>query len=187
MKNLFLIIISFVLLSSSCKKSKPSNPIDQLPPETQTGANTFGCLVNGEVFKPGGAQLSGGSLSCNYQFLNGGYYFRLAAIYRNNTNGSGKSIGIISDSLAIIEKEKFLLTVTRSKGKISSGYSSYQTQPIIIYDDYSTTSNIIGELLINKLDTINQIVSGAFWFDAINGSGQKVEVRKGRFDVRYTR
>ena len=104
MKNLFL-ITSFVLLISSCKKSKPSNPIDQLPPETQTGANTFGCLVNGEVFKPGGAQLSGGSLSCNYQFLNGGYYFRLAAI-SNNTNGSGKSIGIISDSLEIIEKRE---------------------------------------------------------------------------------
>jgi len=54
MKNILLLTISFFLLSSSCKKNKPTNPVDQLPPETQTGANTFGCLINGEVFKPGG-------------------------------------------------------------------------------------------------------------------------------------
>ncbi|TXT34444.1 MAG: hypothetical protein FD136_331 [Chitinophagaceae bacterium] len=54
MKSFLIIAVSFVLLSSSCRKNKPVNPIDQLPPETQTGANTFGCLVDGGVFKPGG-------------------------------------------------------------------------------------------------------------------------------------
>ncbi|MCK9404784.1 MAG: hypothetical protein M0Q26_15430, partial [Chitinophagaceae bacterium] len=188
----FLIIAaSFVLLSSSCRKNKPVNPIDQLPPETQTGANTFGCLVDGEVFKPGGAQLSGGSLGCNYQFLgngiNGGYYFRLAAVYQNNTNGSGKSIGINTDGLAIKENDKLLLTIPLTKGKASAGYSNYQTQPTMNYDGYSTTSIISGELWLKKLDTINQIVSGTFWFDAVNANGQKVQIREGRFDVRYTR
>ena len=31
-----------------------ANPLDQLPPATQTGANTFGCLINGEPFTPKG-------------------------------------------------------------------------------------------------------------------------------------
>ena len=189
---LFLISLSaLVFTSAKCRKDKNNNPVDQLPPETQTGANTFGCLVNGQVFKPGGASLTGGSLSCNYQFLgtgiNGGYYFRLAAIYQNNTNGSGKSIGINTDSLAIKENDKLLLTIPLTKGKASAGYSNYQTQPTMNYDDYSTTSIISGELWLKKLDTINQIVSGTFWFDAVNANGGKVEIRQGRFDMRYSR
>lgn len=83
MKSFLIIAAGLVLLSSGCRKNKPVNPIDQLPPETQTGANTFGCLVDGEIFKPGGAQLSGGSLQCNYQFFNNSYYFVL--IGRNQT------------------------------------------------------------------------------------------------------
>ena len=39
----------FLVYPSSCKKQKPSKPIDQLRAATQTGANTFGCLVNGEA------------------------------------------------------------------------------------------------------------------------------------------
>ena len=36
---------------SQCKKNDPT-PLAQLPPATQTGANTFGCLVNGQVWLP---------------------------------------------------------------------------------------------------------------------------------------
>ncbi|CAD0001286.1 hypothetical protein [Flavobacterium salmonis] len=56
MKNLLLLFTALFILTS-CDKDKdddkPTNPIDQLPPVTQTGANTFGCLLDGEVFKPG--------------------------------------------------------------------------------------------------------------------------------------
>ena len=42
-----------------------------------------------------------------------------------------------------------------------------------------------GELIITKFDDVNQIMSGTFWFDAINKDGVKVEVREGRFDVHF--
>ena len=45
----------------------------------------------------------------------------------------------------------------------------------------------MGKLIITKLDEINQIVSGTFWFDAVNDKGEKVEVREGRFDVHYVK
>jgi hypothetical protein len=54
MKPFLLSFLVSLLIVSGCRKHKTGNPIDQLPPETQTGANTFGCLVNGQVFKPGG-------------------------------------------------------------------------------------------------------------------------------------
>ncbi len=41
-----------------------------------------------------------------------------------------------------------------------------------------------GELKITKLNTQQRIISGTFWFDAIL-SGEKIEIREGRFDMRY--
>ena len=170
---------------AGCKKHKTVNPIDQLPPETQTGAKTFGCLVDGKAFLPGGAAFSGGSLQCNYQFDNG-FYFILIGRYQNLRNGEGNgSVGVFTDSLKIHEGERIPLK-TRINGSASAGYlrpkSSYQVE------EFDTDGNLYtGELYIKKLDTIHQIVSGTFWFDAVNSNGLKTEIREGRFDVRYTR
>ncbi len=50
---------------------------------------------------------------------------------------------------------------------------------------YFTDNNNFGELTISKLDTQQKIISGTFWYDAVNAVGDKVEVRDGRFDMRY--
>ncbi len=73
----------------------------------------------------------------------------------------------------------------RKKGNASADY--FGTGPIQVSKFETDGLQYTGELFIKKLDTVNQIVSGTFWFDAINSNGQKVEVREGRFDVRYTR
>ncbi|MGC8751866.1 hypothetical protein [Hydrotalea sp.] len=128
--------------------------------------------------------MSGGSLQCNYQFFNNSYYFVL--IGRKQTIGNLlTSVGIYTDSLGIIEGNKLSLKL-RGKGNPSGDYfksiSAYQNEL------YNTNNNLnTGELWIKKLDTINQIVSGIFWFDAVNANGQEVQIREGRFDVRYTR
>jgi hypothetical protein len=174
----------FVIVVGSCRKNKaPSNPIDQLPPETQTGANTFGCLVNGQPFKPGGTQLSGGSLQCNYQFVNNGYYFVL--IGRNKTESNLlRSVGVYTDSLQIHEGNKLNLKV-RIKGNPSGSY--FKALSASQYVQYETDGNpYTGELWIKKYDSINQIVSGTFWFNAINTNGDTVKVTDGRFDVHFT-
>lgn len=54
------------------------------------------------------------------------------------------------------------------------------------YKRYTTTPEVTGELTIIKLDFENNIVSGTFWFDAINDDGEIVEIREGRFDMRFT-
>ena len=51
MKNLYLktVLFLFALTLVNCTKSDDQ---DQLPPITQTGANTFGAIVDGKVFVP---------------------------------------------------------------------------------------------------------------------------------------
>ena len=54
-KTFFLVMITFFLWGlNGCSKdnSAPEDPLAKLPPETQTGANTFGCIINGQVFYP---------------------------------------------------------------------------------------------------------------------------------------
>lgn len=187
---LFIVGLLLLVTIGSCRKSKPLSELDKLPPETQIGAKTIGCLVDGKAFKPGGAQLSGGSYQCNFQYLgtgvNGGYYFVLAG-RRRDGSGGGSSVGVLTDSLKISQGEKYPLKGWNTKGVASGGFSSY-TNAYNSYQSYDTDGNLhTGELWIKKLDTINQIVSGIFWFDAVNATGQKVEIREGRFDMRYTR
>lgn len=44
-----------ILIAASCKKNKPpKTELEKLPPITQNGANTFGCLLNGVAYTPGG-------------------------------------------------------------------------------------------------------------------------------------
>ena len=48
---LFLTILTLMACSSD-DTTTPQDPFAQLPPETQTGANTFGCIINNQVFYP---------------------------------------------------------------------------------------------------------------------------------------
>ena len=43
-------ILAVLLLFIGC--SSDSNPEEGLPKETQTGANTFGCLIDGKLLVP---------------------------------------------------------------------------------------------------------------------------------------
>lgn len=55
MMKLFPIYIMVLLLSCSGCKEGILSPKEELPPATQEGLNTFGCLVNGEVWVPKGS------------------------------------------------------------------------------------------------------------------------------------
>ena len=77
MKKLFFLLTAITLLNSCDKDGQLFAGKDQLPPETQTGANTVGCLVNGKVYLPSQRGLNSG-VTCFYQWVKGGYYFTMA-------------------------------------------------------------------------------------------------------------
>jgi hypothetical protein len=187
----FFFFIWLVFSFFSCKKhtNKPSDPVDQLPAATQTGANTFGCLVNGQVVvihKPVGNLIP--DYGCIYQLTynsTAGYVFAVSGT--DNVDGCYiKNVGLRLDSVQLQETTYSLNTVRVDYGKsgnvnIAEGCSP---SPVLMY---TTTSNVLGQVIITHLDQQKQIVSGTFYFDAVEITrGDTVHVTDGRFDMHYT-
>jgi len=187
---LLLIYISGLLLSAaSCGKKpdpvEPVAPIDQLPPYTETGAQTFGCLIDGEAFLPKrDPSLQMSPLQCRYQYVSGTQYFTLYGL-----NGDRKSEVVLNASNISLEEKIYQLgnfyeLGSYSTDSISGRYAKYG--PIIEFIIQRPVQK--GELHIRHFDLEHQIVSGTFWFDAVDTlTGKVVQVREGRFDMVFIR
>ncbi len=187
MKNIFFLLVMIAGLMACDKDDDQSSndPIDQLPKATQTGSNTVGCLVNGEAFLPKGGGLAGNK-NCFYQYVEGGYYFGLK--FTNSDGNILRAVNLFTKNSQIAENQTYLLDTPRfpddELGK-GGGYNYYTSEPYT-ETQYLTTPEVTGEMSITKLDFENHIVSGTFWFDAINEDGKLVEIREGRFDMNFT-
>ena len=182
MKQLKTITASFLALLlftfSQCKK-KIEEP--QLPPETTTGAMTFGCKVNGKVFVP---KDGNGRPGLYVQYVNlgpgpgGGWYLNIPAI--NYKSDKRENINISTDSLLVQEGTTYMLK--KIKGNAQAFYAEVNSGSVIMYPKLNTDS---GSLYIRKFDVINRILSGTFSFIGTNSVGQAVNITEGRFDIRY--
>lgn len=74
--KLFLLIVGLIIITSSDKDDDQS-PIDKLPPITQNGAQTFGCLINGKLFMP--SVFGSNSPRAFYQYARGAYTLGISA------------------------------------------------------------------------------------------------------------
>ena len=185
MKKLILFLIT-IFSVSCCSKDDDRTPIEKLPAATQTGANTAGCLVNGVAFLPKGSSQFGPILSCFYQQDIDGFHFGLSINNKENST-LYKTVQFATNPLKLDENITYNL-VSKISNVNNTYISNFGEYFIISFNGdvkYTTTNVSIGELKITKLDTEQKIISGAFWFDAVNAKGEKVEVREGRFDMRY--
>ena len=170
-------------LSISCKKEKKVDQLSLLPAATQTGANTFGCLINGMAFTPrrdpDPFHSASPALAASYKYDYGkkAYAFTIGTSHYTNSNNI-KTIGIVTDSLKIHEGETLLLSKVSTPGFASAGY-------LFNTSDYDTNDNATGQLTITHLDTVRQIISGTFNFKAVGRAGDTVRITNGRFDVHY--
>ena len=168
------ILLLTIILLSACDKDEPTcQGIDCLPPATQTGAGTFGCLVNGEPFVD-----NSGFFNCFYQFVNGEYYFGI----RGRKEGSISQIGIGSEKKNInlgINQQLKSQQDGNFYGRISFNCSSCLG---------ATTLDVKpGIVSFTKLDFQDKIVSGTFEFTVTDSStGAIYKITEGRFDSKFT-
>jgi len=180
MKTVINILLFVILLSTnSCsKQDECDNSLDCLPLATQTGANTAGCLINEKIFLPGGESLNSGSaLHSQYLIYEGKYIFSLTIInFKDNIH----LVQIGARDVELIKNKTYKITM-KSESTVSGKYTIGGG----LIDGFSTNNETNGELTITNVDIPNRIISGTFWFDASNAEGEIVQIREGRFDVRY--
>jgi hypothetical protein len=179
--SLLVIIVSII---TACKKDGNNNTTDPnnvpgLPPATQSGANTFGCLVNGVPWVPEGYGGGSPNLSIDYDpgFNNG--IFGIAA-YRKTAN-ENSSIGIgIADSLNFIKAPIQLILGKKSL------YGVFYSNENCFITYFDTSVYRKGFLKINTYDKTKKIIAGTF--EAIlfkSGCIDTIRITKGRFDFKF--
>jgi hypothetical protein len=175
--NLLLILMSLLitLTTHSCWLDDLFKENKELPPITQTGEDTFGCLVDGELWLPKGQLLTTSKTLVELERWYGN--IRIWKINANRRVSSGFSFRIPEEGF-----NEGVASITVDKSQDLGIYFSWEDN----YPDENFTwnKNLQGELIISKLDTINKIVAGTFWFDLIGDKGTKVEIRDGRFDLK---
>ncbi len=177
MKNI-LIILSFLLVLFSCKKD-----VEALPDATQTGANTFGARVNGALWIPQGfgvvptAPLLEASYSGNNAII----------IHARNFSSSPNEVEIEIYLRNATKPGTYLLNQTTAHfPNQSASYAYYVERKFTPTNEWITNNQYTGKVEVTRLDTVNNIISGTFEFDAINlyNTPQPIAITDGRFDVK---
>jgi len=174
-KTYFLILFTVLLFTANqCQKED----LNGLPPETQSGKNTFGCYVDGELFvKAKGNPMANKPLIANY--------FRERKVLSITCDAANPDFFYIR--LEINNPRE------GENNLLSFGYFSprgTRVCPMFACEN-------CGQVFITKLDTINRIVSGTFEFSGRCANYYPPEVRpieyvgdsivhitNGRFDIK---
>ena len=177
-------LVSFFALCFLLCCCEPGDNSNGLPAATTTGENTAGCLVDGKIFVPRGSGWGGPTLSCFYQYVDGGY--RLGLSISNRTNDILKSVSVATNEQLVEGNTYFLIAKEDDGQNYTSNFGEFTIYSNVYEPNYFQTTGLnIGQLTITKLDPSQNIISGTFWFDAINESGEVTEIRDGRFDVHF--
>lgn len=180
MKNKTLKIMLFTIMATSISLSCSK---DRLPGLTQEGKNTFGCKINGKNWVPhGGGGFSGiepvnGGYQATYSFnTTSNNVFILAYNGKTNINIYLRSV----EKAGVYPLEFNTLDVTNQRNPFNYGYFQAEDG-----SEYLTNRECTGKVNVIKADTLNNIISGTFYFTAINkNTGEKVKITDGRFDIK---
>jgi len=172
MKHTFLVLLTTLSLSCCNNDDNNCQGIDCLPPATQTGAGTFGCLVNGKPYVD-----NSGFFNCFYQLVGGEYYFGITA---SNNNNYYRQINIGSLKAELIEGDILLLEREETKFYAFLSFDCICPQG-------KTSISSPGLLRVSKLDLQNKIISATFEFTVTDpNTGIIYEITQGRFDAKFT-
>ena len=185
MKNKIFSICTLFLITFSAATCKKENTLEmelaKLPPATQTGQNTFGCLVNGKAWVAQNKDCfpyCDPSFKLYYESDRGGY-ISLDAVYKNSEKKIDQYIGIGMDSA----RSKRLFEYSNFKEHLGFIYSNEQNLgqcKIIKSLDNGISTN--GSIILTKFDLQSGIISGTFEFTLFKPGCDTIKVTDGRFD-----
>jgi len=175
MKYTPFILLLFFFAAISCKK-------DRLTKETQKGAHTFSCLIDGSVYKPcseprilgdpgipslnGGLSVSGNRMEARVSASCNKFREEYKNVYLEIGNFTGTGTYLLSDLSNRLQ------------------YTVNDNNATRVYSSLNTKS---GRVIITRDDRRNKILSGTFEFDGAdnNDPGKIIKITSGRFDIKY--
>jgi hypothetical protein len=176
MKNI-LPLICCMLFLASCKKQ-----IDELPQPTETGANTFGLKLNGELWVPQKFGIVPTAPILEARFGSGGVFINARnfassptetefEIYLKDISGPGNFP---------------LNKLTYKYPNEQASYGYYIKRRIMPLNEWITSEQFTGNVTVTKFDQTKNIIAGTFEFTAgsIDGTADPVTITEGRFDVK---
>jgi hypothetical protein len=193
MKKTFLTFLTILFLVSCSKDETPTpeDPLAKLPPETQTGANIFGCIINGQVFYPRGGTgtiWTPGAKAVKFWGAPSGNQEYNEIEVSNYKDGKPASNMIIHlQDLNQNGAGEYIWHPSNFQRGEDGLFQNYvfariynaSTDTWKYYGSYENS----GKVVITRYDTANFIVSGTFSgkLRLYNGT-EEIEVSQGRFD-----
>ena len=170
---LLAVSILALLFGTSCKKD---NQCPQLPPITKTGANTFGCLVDGEpVVFTDIKKMSGGFIA-QYDSISGWLPYDSCDIWIYMESNTHRVNLYLNNPM---EKTSWNLNQT------TFGFPQViQPKDYIFIDNKKTSEYTRGIFKSENLQNTEPIFSGTFEFEcAYPKTCQTLKVTNGRLDI----
>lgn len=167
------LLLAALLGLAQCKKHDPS-PEAQLPPATQTGANTFGCLLNGQPWGPSG--------------FNGVDNYRLT--YDPAYHGGSLQVRVYRYVPALQDNQYLLIGgspisktgVYPIDGTVCGVYYNAGAGQACREYYQAPGLRMRGQFTVTRLDMTSGIISGTFAFTLTQPGCDSIRVTQGRFD-----
>ncbi len=190
MKKLVYLLpaLCFIILTYSCKEETPDpGPApDVMPTATTSGANTFGCMVDDELWVAKYADTTNTNITVNGTFDTAGGLFFITAVREDLTFGNFERINFYGSSIVqdpLQTPITYIMSVEHDK---VYGYQDYQPETGGCGHYYHNMGGP-GSITINFLDTVNQIISGNFDMNLVNSGcvPPNLLITEGVFDLKY--
>ncbi len=183
MKTTILLFGLFLLLQTGCNKEDVFKPT--LPPITQTGENTFGCFIDGNLLTPRSGTGWQGIPDPGMIFLGTTSMIYNELRVRDFKSGNFGILKLHIDNLDINGEGSFII----NESNCEDGNNANPNINITcrLFDNWYCSIENGGTLIITRYDFDNGIVSGTFSCTAVNKDDPNdvIEITEGRFDINW--
>jgi len=184
---------AFALSTSLIQCSKTTVDPNGLPPETQTGAGTFACKINGVnwQYKDPYYELLSTKPKISWEFDKSylGGYLSIGALRYPDGKNSSDFIILVADSLNQANERKVNNSFFSDFGVKYLNYVANNSlcENFSTYSSNDTTKNYYssGKLTITKLDQSAKIIAGTFYCTIKQTGCDTLKITDGRFDLKY--
>ena len=190
-KHIFYAMLLFISATTT-QCSKTTVDPNGLPPETQTGAGTFACKINGVVwrFKDPNYEFLSTKPVTNWTFdpNDSKGVLRISGLYYSTSGSVENNLIIGADSLTE-KKERLTIGDPSAFGLVYIDYNNSNPKCQIKASQkiYDKTSMFLsdGKLTLTKLDQNAKIISGTFYCTIYQTGCDTLKITDGRFDLKY--